>query len=260
MNDVEDELRALNITEHIQKARPDTKWIPHLITNVTYWITSTNFSLGVGYVKLPDYLVKSKSVVGLVAYKGIAYSDKLCAFRCLTYHRHQHIYDKPRIFEEMVQKYYCQWSAHSAHSCCSEDFEGLSVNDISEFERCFQINVNVFEKYQDESVSPLYLSGKRHPDTLHLNHYQGHLSYISKVQSYSKKFKCGQCCKLFKLISTLKRHTRSCDQLVKCIYPGGYHKPPKTIFQELEERGIYVPPSDRFFSLGSSFLTWNRCW
>ena len=48
-------LRRLEIVEELLRHRPDTKWMPVLMTNVHYIIFNTNYPIGQG--QLPDYLL-----------------------------------------------------------------------------------------------------------------------------------------------------------------------------------------------------------
>ena len=50
-----------------------------------------------------------------------------------------------------------------------------------EFERCFAVNLNVFELQNDKSMLPVYISRNQYDDFLYVNIYQGHLSYITNI-------------------------------------------------------------------------------
>ena len=52
---------------------------------------------------------------------------------------------------------------------------------------------------------------------------------------------------IFINLNDWKRHLRSCLNVTKFKYPGGFLKRKKTIFDELAEFNIYVPEQERFF-------------
>ena len=81
------ELERKDIMTKLLRNRPDTKWIPVLVTNVHFVIYSTYYPSGQG--KLPDFLLKKDSLYPLVKNRqnGKLYKDNLCAFRCLALHR-----------------------------------------------------------------------------------------------------------------------------------------------------------------------------
>ena len=246
--EIETELQSLNITDYILRQRPNTKWTPHLITNVTYWVTPTGFTLGVGQIELPKYLVSSKFLTSLTHYKGRAYVDRLCAFRCLTFHKHKALYPRQTEFESAVQYYYKQWMEYIGDDCPCTDYAGLELDDMPGFEQCFQISVNVYEHQEDGVSIPMYLSMCKHNDAMHLNHYDGHLSYITSIHAYSKKLKCANCTKLFSDVSNHRRHQKTCKNTSRRnYYPGGFFKAKTNLFEELEEYGFKVPEADRFF-------------
>jgi hypothetical protein len=63
--------------EYIRQQRPDTKWVVHLLTNVTFYVNKL-FDHPIGArVVLPDHILKNKAVVALVGGSNGAYTDNL---------------------------------------------------------------------------------------------------------------------------------------------------------------------------------------
>jgi hypothetical protein len=82
-----DELQGQIKLEFIRLQRPDTKWVVHLLINVTFYVNKL-FDLPIGArVVLPDHILKNKAVVALVTGAHGPYTDNLCFFRCLAVHR-----------------------------------------------------------------------------------------------------------------------------------------------------------------------------
>ena len=81
--------------ENIDKCLPNlsrqqhsnTKWVVHLLTNVTFYVNKLlDHPIG-GRVVLPDHILKNKAVVALVGGSNGPDTDNLCFFRCLAIHR-----------------------------------------------------------------------------------------------------------------------------------------------------------------------------
>ena len=139
------ELERKDIMTELLRNRPDTRWIPVLVTNVHFVIYSTYYPLGHG--KLPDFLLKKASLYPLVKnrHNGKLYKDHFCAFRCLALHRGYEI----RCIDGPAKQLFRQWTDDS-----EEDFEGLSFEDFPEFETRFQMNLEVYSLTEDGFATP----------------------------------------------------------------------------------------------------------
>ena len=63
-----EELSRHDILEYIRQQRPDTKWVVHLLTNVTFYLNKLiQHPIGARVV-LPDHILKNKAVVALVGF------------------------------------------------------------------------------------------------------------------------------------------------------------------------------------------------
>ena len=174
----------LNFHDHAIRQRPNTKWVAVLATNIRYWVNKANYPMGRGL--LPPFLKEKKSLVGLdVDRNGECYRDDLCAFRCLAYHRHGNLYKKKYLeFEKKVNDFFTQYTEFSE---CTH-FTGLEIEHLIDFEYCFKVNVNVYMLHEaEETVTTVYKSLGLFPDTMHLNLYHGHFSYIKKPSRFCKK-------------------------------------------------------------------------
>ena len=236
-------VREMNFNDYVLHNRPNSKWIPVMVTNVRYWVNKTNFPMGVGL--LPEYLKAKMSLIGLDSNGRFLYEDNLCAFRCYAYHIHSDLFvksTKNKPFEQKVKLYLKKYESY-----CKSRFGVLNLEDLPTFEACFEININIFQLSQEDIVTPIFKSLSRFEDTMNLNLYQSHLSYIKRMDSYCQKYKCIKCEKLFKTNTNLIRHFKNCDSSTKYIYPGGFYQTPNTIFEQMEEVGIYVEEEERFF-------------
>ncbi|KAK3107900.1 hypothetical protein FSP39_024735 [Pinctada imbricata] len=79
-----------------------------------------------------------------------------------------------------TQVHYNKYMKYIGQSIDKKDFEGLDIEDIHQFERCFEVNVNIFSLQENESVLPVRRSHCHYTNTMNLNLFENHLSYISK--------------------------------------------------------------------------------
>ena len=184
LNHLRNRLRRLEITTELLRIRPDTKWIPVLVTNVHFTVHSTNYPLGQG--QLPEYLLRKDSVYPLVKNQqnGKLYDDNLCAFRCLALHRGHEI----RCIDGPAQQLYRQWSQEPA-----DTFQGLSFEDFPEFESRFRVNLEVYSLEEDGFARSIYKSRGLQETTMYVNMYENHLSFIKNFATYAQKYRCKTC-------------------------------------------------------------------
>ncbi|KAJ8314770.1 hypothetical protein KUTeg_006920 [Tegillarca granosa] len=231
-------LSGMDITTHLLRNRPDTKWIPVLLTNVVFTIYSTHYPLGSGI--LPDYLRNNHAIVPLEVNKntGQKYEDSHCAFRCLAIHRGYDV----KSLEGPAREYYNQWSKDDITF-----FKGISFYEFPKFEETFQVNLEVYSLHENEWAESIYKSMGRYTDTMYVNMYEHHLSYIKDFAGYAKKFQCQTCDRHFYRSNNLLKHQRICTNKTKYVFPGGFFKANESIFEKLEQFGIVVPETERIF-------------
>ena len=227
-------LRNLNLLELLLMQRPDTKWVIELLTNVRFAVFKTTFLLGNSDEPVPQYIKNNKSIYSLVSDKrtGKVFEDNLCAFRCLALHQGHDL----KHLEVPCRKNFERWERAREPK---QAFQGLMLQeDMPAFEKCFEVNVEVFSLEVDGIAKVVYSSLGIHPTTMHLNLSGKHLSYIHNFDLFSKKYQCKFCSKIWPSSSSCKRHASTCEKKDKFVYPGGFLSPPKYIFDHLREAGI----------------------
>lgn len=238
LNHLRNRLRRMDITTELLRIRPDTKWIPVLVTNVNFTVFSTHYPLGQG--QLPGYLLNKYSIYPLVKNQQTSevYDDNLCAFRCLALHQGYDI----KSLENPAKQLFRQW--------CQEPwqtFEGLSFEDFPEFETRYRVNVEVYSLDEEGFARSIYKSMRKQESTMYLNMYENHLSFIKDFAMYAQKYRCKTCDRHFDHAGHLHRHQKVCSSQTKYVYPGGFHKPRHSIFDRLSDFGIDVPEKERTF-------------
>ena len=178
---------------------------------------------------------------------GKPYKDNLCGFRSLASHHH----GRDRI-DTHAKAYFKRWVQYASQNESLQDvdpdqFTGITLDHLADFEQCFSINVNVCKLQEDGSAFSVYKSMCHHKDTMFLNPFDHHLSYISNIRAYASKYQCRTCELHFTRINNMQRHQRICQGLAEHRFPGGFYTAPKTIFDKLEENGIHIPKQKRLF-------------
>ncbi len=75
--------RHPDILEWARQQRPDTKWVVHAVTNVTFYVNKLrNHPIGCG-LELPAYILNNDAIAALQKDKNhhFQYTDNLCLFR-----------------------------------------------------------------------------------------------------------------------------------------------------------------------------------
>lgn len=250
---VKERIGTIDLDDYFLTNRPNTKWKGVMIVNTTFFITKSNYVLGKGF--LPDFIKRKKSITGLDSERGsrAPIKDKLCAFRCIAvFLGSQHV-------TTAAIKYYHKFREYSLNvlgkriSSNHSLFQGISMIDLPELERCFEICIYVYELQPDDTVILRYKPSTNFSRVMHLNMYENHLSYINNFSSYAKKFSCPTCVRIFDRISNYKSHLLKCGMRTTYKFKGGYYSPTLTIFEELENNGIKVPENMRLFEYFAVF-------
>ena len=232
-----------DILEYVRQQRPDTKWVVHIVTNLAVYINKIYEHPIGSRVILPDYLVKNKSVIGLVYDNrtGKAYEDNLCVFRCIALAMGYTVKNFVTIVQSLYRKY------HKS----DKEFAGVKLSDLSKLEKLYQININVWQIDETGTAELLRRSDAVYTDTANVNMYENHFSYIKNLDLYCKSYKCNVCDQLWKDAGQLHRHQATCTLGVRHEFTGGVYHTPKTIWEELEEVGIDV--AERFYPYRATY-------
>ena len=231
--------------------RPNSDWVCERVTNATFFVNKiVKHPIGCVGVSLPDYVKNNKAIVGLTKDKhGVIYRDNLCLFRCLALHQGCDV----RRLETTVVTLYAKYTDTLVH-----DFAGVPLDELDKVETTFDVNVCVYklvptgnEKTKAEIVRRSLCS---YAQTIYLNLYETHFSYIKDINTYCHSWRCRNCeTSLWKSPYHLHRHESTCEAGVNRIYKGGVYQPPSSIFQRLDDEGITVPEALRFYPFRATF-------
>ena len=90
-------------------------------------------------------------------------------------------------------------------------------------------------------------------NSMYLNLYGSHFSYVKNLAMYSKSYCCSKCDKMWKTAKALNKHERTCEATVWHIFPGGAYKVPQTIFDLLADKGIDIPEDLKYLPYRATF-------
>jgi hypothetical protein len=244
-------IRHPDVLEWARQKRPDSKWVVDRVTNVTFYVNKIlDHPIGCGD-RLPDYILNNPAVVGLQKDKNnnFWYRDNLCFFRCLAVWSGCH----PHNFSAAVLEYFRKYLPEAD----PKTFAGVTLDELPQLEKLFDLNINVYElvqEHDDEDDGATQVVGRvvqrshrQYADTMNINLFKTHFSFIRDMSQYCQSYACSKCGKLWKHVGMLHRHERTCDTNVKHQYVGGTYHLPETIFDKLEDEGIVVPEADRCY-------------
>ena len=183
--------------------RPNSDWICELVTNATFFLNKiVQHPIGCAGVALPDYVKNNKAIVSLEKdnHRNAIYNDNMCLFRCLALH-----------LGREAAALYAEYMDTPVH-----DFAGVTIEDVHKVESKFTINVVIYQLVEIANGKTAGELVRRSPcqyiETMYLNLYETHFSYIRDIKAYSPSYKCNKCEQaLWKTPQDLLRHERTCE-------------------------------------------------
>ena len=229
--------------------RPNTKYRAVAILNIIIDIFKMDFLFGQGD-DLPDYITNKTSIIALTTgtHGENYYISNMCAFRAIACFQLSY---KLKGLERETRNNYAKWTQRYGGGN-PKNFKGVNMEDIPLLEELFEININIYSLQDDETAMIMYKSPGMYGKTMYMNLYKNHLSVIKQFNGYARKYQCNVCNKLFRKHSNMKRHNLSCTG-TKVHYPGGFYKPPGTIYDRLSECGIDVAKIDQHYLYFATF-------
>ena len=244
LNIMTKKLDALDLLHHV--AYPNSKFTFERITNVTFYVSKVlRCPIGTA-IDFPAYLKNNRGLNCLVTRKGKTYQDNLCFFRCVALFRGARVTALEMRTRELFQQYLAE-----AHLPAS-DFEGISLNELEEASRIFDIGIFVFSLSESGITENLFRTLKE-DNVMYINLHHTHFSFIKDLNKFSRCYRCEKCNKLFPTHFRQRRHTATCDAATRDIYTGGAFEPNRTIFDQLGDFGIEIPAELRYFQYRACF-------
>ena len=210
-----------------------------IVTNATIFVNRIlQHPIGCVGIVLPPYVKFNKALTALEKdHHSRPYVDNLCLFRCLGLH----LGHDPKALYAMYTNQPVQM------------FEGVTIDELHNVETLFELNIIVY-KLSDTSAQLVRRSVGRHANTMYLNLHETHFSLIHDIKAYSHSYKCSKCeHSLWKYPAWLERHELTCDEGVRHVYKGGVYHTTPSVFQRLDDEGITVADTLRFYPYRATF-------
>ena len=237
-------IRESDILQWAVAQRPNSDWVCEHVTNATFFFNRiVDHPIGCVGVTLPDYVKNNKAIVGLAKDEnGAIYNDNLCLFRCLGLH-----------LGREAAALYAEYTDTSVH-----DFAGVTLDDLHKVESKFKTNVVVYQLVEIDNGKTTAELVRRSPaqyqETMYANLHESHYSYIQDIGKYCHSYRCRKCGdSLWKCPYDLHRHELTCEVGVNRKYKGGVYHPPPSVFERLDDEGIVVEKTLRYYPYRATF-------
>ena len=173
-------INSLDVFESLCKQKPSSAWKPVMLTNIRFSIFKTNFPLG-SDVTIPEFIKEKKCIVSKIISRYSSKSHNLCLFMCLNYLRsglEQLITKSHDLFDQWIE--FALKEKLISKSISVNEFDGFDMKHIPYFEELFQVNVNIYEMNESDTVITIFKSIAKHQEVIHLNHFEGNANNKSE--------------------------------------------------------------------------------
>ena len=243
---IQNEIDRSEILESLISRRPDTKWIFHSVTNVSFFVyLLIDVPLACSQIHLPESLLRHKGIKCLLRdCNRKPYHDNLCLFRAVAFELSgsQNLATETfKLFESFI-------------NLTNQDlfnFPGVCSNQISIVENLVKCNIQLFEICYDESGTLCGQLSRRsahtYQQTISLLQYDDHICWTDDIDTVLKRFRCLTCDHFFSRTKILLKHVPNCKENIKHVYPSGPYQLDSTIFERLQDVGIEVEAEHKMF-------------
>ena len=219
--------------------RPNSEWVVELVTNATIFVNRIlQHPIGCVGIVLPHHVKFNKALTALEKdHHCRPYVDNLCLFRCLGLH-----------LDQNAKTLYAKYTDEPV-----EAFEGVTIDELHKVETLFEVNIIVY-KLNDTSAQLVRRSLDKYANIIYLNLHETHFSLIHDIKAYSHSYRCTKCeDSLWKYPAWLERQELTCEAGVRRVYGGGVYHTTPSVFQRLDDEGITVADTLRFYPYRATF-------
>ena len=233
-----DTIKKLDYINVITQNRPSSKWRFSKFLNIMINVTYQENVMG-AKVEMPEYLIRHKAIM------TINFDDNMCFWRCMALYKNTDLMPKrsTTAAKSLFKEYY--------KTTTVKDYKGVDLDlELLDIETYFKINIKIYELDINRKAAVYKRSTSEYQDTLYLNLFSNHLSYIKYFDNYANSFRCNQCNKCFDEERRLTTHMKTaCTYgIQRRIFKGGEYKAEMSIFDKLRSKNIKVP-KDSFHEL-----------
>ena len=219
--------------------RPNSEWVVELVTNATIFVNRIlQHPIGCVGIVLPHHVKFNKALTALEKdHHCRPYVDNLCLFGCLGLH-----------LDQNAKTLYAKYTDEPVQT-----FEGVTIDELHKVETLFEVNIIVY-KLNDTSAQLVRRSLGKYANTMYVNLHETHYSLIHDIKAYSHSYRCSKCeDSLWKYPAWLERHKLTCEAGVRRVYGGGVYHTTPSVFERLDDEGITVVDTLRFYPYRATF-------
>ena len=239
-----DNIDITALIDVLRRLRPNTKVTVVCITNIQFYLYFIAIPLIGCFVDIPLTFRNCHYIRTFSRdRRGVAYTDRLCAFRCVAFqlgHRNDALDSATRELADNFSKHY--------HVPVSD---GIRLDQLDQLEVYFHMAISVYE--HDGSEAKLVRRPKEpvREAKLYLYLVSNHFCLITDIEKFTRNFHCVDCGRIFRSVKVRHRHV--CKQGVAEVFPGGVFALKPTVFDRLDQIGIWVDEKRRFYPFRAVF-------
>ena len=233
----------VDLEERARQRRPDTSWRVLVVTNLTFYVWKMRGLARVGAPPaqgLPNYLLNNKSLLAIDKCRGKIYDDNLCFFRCLALSlgcrcaaASECRCTARSLSAKRTRELYHQYRQRLGLSNDSTPFPGVQFKDLMTLEKLFDLKITVLEKKESGECLVVWNTQRSTGHPLVLNLYQGHFSWVKRINSFANAFVCEVCSRRYTRQNDLNHHKCSVGEQLRRSFPGGAWEASPTVFDKL---------------------------
>ena len=133
----------------------------------------------------------------------------------------------------------------------SDQFEGVHMNDIPFVEDLLTLNIVLYDIDTVDGNIIGELAGRniqKYKNTVRLLRYKNHKCYVSNINAVFQAFRCPNCVTYFSRAFNLERHSTTCSERVKNIYPRNVYQIRETLLDKLVSFDIKYTSQQNFLT------------
>ena len=240
-------LNKSDVIEFCSRERSNKKWRFYNLTNLTGFCCFTQrHTYGVQERSFPEPLQKNHTINCLTYEENTKqpYNNNLCLFRALGLHLHGN-----QRLEEEISKVFNLFN-NKTNGLNADQFQGVHINDIPFLEYLLTLKILLYDKVivDGNIIGELARrSVQKYEYTVRLLRYNNHICYVNNINAFFQAFRCPNCENFFNRTFNLERHSTTCTERAKNVYPRYVYQIRETLFDKLDSFGIKYTSEQKLF-------------
>ena len=240
-------LNKTDVIESCSRKGKNTKRRFYKLTNLTVFAALlTDVPMWCKDAVLPEPLLRSGTINCLTFEENTRQTsnNNLCLFRAFALHLRGNQW-----LEEETSKIFISY-LNKMDGLSPNQFKGVHMNDIPIVEDLLTL---YFLPYDIDIVDGNILGElargrvQKYDNTVRLLRCKNHLYYVSNINAVVQSFRSPNCDTFFSRTSNLGRHSTTCSERLKNVYPRNVYQILRTLFDKLDSFGIKYTSQQKLF-------------